>query len=266
MSQHTALLSPLPIWSLLAREILRFVRQRNRVIGALATPLLFWLFLGSGFGSSFRPPGLEGAGEMDYLSYFFPGTLLLVVLFTAIFSSISIIEDRNEGFLQGVLVAPVSRLSIVLGKVLGGAILGGGQGILLLLLGPFVGISYSPLEFLAASGVMFLTALSLSSLGFFWAWRTDSVQGFHAVMNLLLFPMWMLSGAFFPISGATGWLQWVMQANPLTYGLGALRRILYPPEIAAGLGDPSITVSLSVLGGFTLFMLVSAAWTARKSG
>src|SRR3972149_10598402 len=114
----------LPTWSLFAREVLRFVRQPGRVLGSLGTPLLFWLLLGSGFGRTFRPPGM--AEGMDYLTYFFPGTVLLVVLFTAIFSSISVIQDRTEGFLQGVLVAPVPRLAIVLGKVLGGATLGFG--------------------------------------------------------------------------------------------------------------------------------------------
>ena len=133
---HAALV--LPAWSLFRREIVRFLRQKGRVLGALGTPVLFWLVLGSGFGPSFAGSGAgRGAG---YLTYFFPGMLLMVVLFTAIFSSISIIQDRNEGFLQGVLAAPVSRLAIVLGKVLGGAALGLGQGALLLALAPFAGL------------------------------------------------------------------------------------------------------------------------------
>lgn len=253
----------LPVWSLWAREVLRFVRQRSRIIGALGTPLLFWVLLGSGFGRSLRPPGM--ALELNYLSYFFPGTVLLVVLFTAIFASISVIEDRNAGFLQGVLVAPVPRLSIVLGKVLGGATLGFLQGVLLLVLAPLTGVAAGWGGFVAACGIIFLTALALSTLGFLLAWRTDSVQGFHAVMNLLLFPMWLLSGAFFPAGGAALWVQVVMWVNPLSYGLGALRRVLYPPAVADQLGDPALLTSLVVLLGFTVVLLALAVRAARRA-
>lgn len=239
----------LPVWSLLLREILRFARQRSRVIGALGTPLLFWLVLGGGFGD---------------MAAFFPGALLMVVLFTAIFSSISIIEDRNEGFLQGVLAAPVPRLAIVLGKVLGGALLGFMQGLVLLALAPLSGVVYGLAEFFQAAGILLIIAVALSALGFVFAWRMDSVQGFHAVMNLLLFPMWMMSGAFFPIVGASGIMRALMVSNPLTYGLSALRRVLYAPEISDAMGDPSLATSLLVTGGFTLAVLVLAVIVARR--
>jgi ABC-2 type transport system permease protein len=253
----------LPAWSLFRREIVRFLRQRGRVLGALGTPVLFWLVLGSGFGPGAAGGGagaVDGAGGgAGYLTYFFPGMLLMVVLFTAIFSSISIIQDRNEGFLQGVLAAPVSRLAIVLGKVLGGAALGLGQGALLLALAPFAGLSLGAGQAAAACGVLALTAVALSAVGFLFAWGTDSVQGFHAVMNLLLFPMWMLSGAFFPESGAATWLRWVMRANPLTYGLAALRGALDG-------GTPGLDASLSliVLAAFTAATLALAVWIAAR--
>ncbi len=239
----------LPVWSLLAREILRFLRQRNRIIGALGTPLLFWLALVGGFGD---------------ISLFFPGALLMVVLFTAIFSSISIIEDRTTGFLQGVLVAPVPRLAIVLGKVLGGALLGCGQGLILLVLAPFSGVAFGVGQFFAAAGVMLLVALALSGMGFVFAWRTDSVPGFHAVMNLLLFPLWMLSGAIFPAAGASPVMQVMMAANPLSYGLGALRRVLYGSAAADSLGDPGLGLSLLVMGGFTALVLTAAVVVAQR--
>src|SRR3954466_14868072 len=130
----------LPALSLAQRELVRFVRQPNRVIGALATPIVFWLLIGAGMGKSFRAEGTVGAESGGYMQYFFPGTILMVLLFTAIFSTISIIEDRREGFLQGVLVAPVGREAIVLGKILGGTILAFGQGLIFLLLAPTVGI------------------------------------------------------------------------------------------------------------------------------
>ncbi len=123
--------------SLCWRELIRFVRQRSRIIGALATPILFWIVIGAGMGRSFRA---DMPGGSNFIEYFFPGTLVMILLFTAIFSEISIIEDRREGFLQSVLVAPVSRMAIVLGKVLGGTILATAQGLLFLLLAPLVGI------------------------------------------------------------------------------------------------------------------------------
>src|SRR4051812_33343699 len=139
----------LPALSLCERELVRFIRQPNRVVGALATPILFWLFIGAGFGSSFRAPTVAGAAvtagpQQNYIQYFFPGTVTMILLFTAIFSTISIIEDRREGFLQSVLVAPVGRMSVVLGKVLGGAGVAVGQGVGFLLLGPTVGIHLLP--------------------------------------------------------------------------------------------------------------------------
>src|SRR5204862_1547331 len=135
-SAQAALPAPglsLPALSLAKRELVRFLRQRHRVVGALATPIVFWLLIGGGMGRSFRADGTPGGG--NYLQYFFPGTVLMILLFTAIFSTISIIEDRREGFLQSVLVAPVPRMAIVLGKVLGGTVLAFGQGLIFLHLG-----------------------------------------------------------------------------------------------------------------------------------
>src|SRR3954453_3862032 len=132
----------LPAVSLAKRELVRFLRQRHRISGALATPIVFWLLIGAGMGRSFHFEGLPGGG--NYLQYFFPGTVLMILLFTAIFSTISIIEDRREGFLQSVLVAPGPRLAIVLGKVLGGTALAFGQGLIFLLLGPLAGVRPSP--------------------------------------------------------------------------------------------------------------------------
>src|SRR3982751_4811564 len=150
----------LPALSLAQRELVRFLRQRNRIVGALATPIVFWLLIGAGMGRSFRAAGTpEGYG---YLQFFFPGTILMILLFTAIFSTISIIEDRREGFLQSVLVAPVSRMSIVLGKVLGGTVLAFGQALLFLLLGPLVGVKPTAAGLVLALGLMALLAFSLT--------------------------------------------------------------------------------------------------------
>src|SRR5438034_1480428 len=148
---------PHPALSLCHRELVRFLRQRHRIVGALATPLVFWLLIGAGMNRSFKA---DVPGGDNYLRYFFPGTILMILLFTAIFSTISVIEDRREGFLQGVLVAPVSRMSIVLGKVLGGTILATGQGIIFLLLAPLTRIPLTVTTFFLCVGAMLIISFS----------------------------------------------------------------------------------------------------------
>lgn len=234
----------LPSLSLCRRELVRFIRQRNRVIGAFATPVVFWLLIGGGMGRSFRA---EGAGAAGYMEYFFPGTILMILLFTAIFSTISIIEDRREGFLQSVLVAPISRMAIVMGKVLGGTILAFGQGLIFLMLAPTVGIHLTLGSFLQSALMMLIVSFALTALGFCIAWRMSSTQGFHAIMNLFLMPMWFLSGALFPISGAWSGLKIVMMLNPLTYGLAAIREALLRHHDAGLLSTYSTDLLISLL-------------------
>ena len=246
----------LPALSLAKREFVRFLRQPHRVIGALATPIIFWLLIGLGMGHSFRGEGLPGGD--DYLQFFFPGTILMILLFTAIFSTISIIEDRREGFLQSVLVAPVPRMSIVLGKVLGGTGLAFGQGLLCLLLGPLAGLKLSALGLLESAAFLLVVAFSLTALGFCIAWRMSSTQGFHAIMNLFLMPMWFLSGALFPPRADTfAPLRWVMQMNPLTYGLAGIRRAMYTGEAAASLPSWGACAGVSLLFAVAMFLLAS---------
>ena len=249
-------------FSLCHRELVRFLRQRHRIIGALATPIVFWLLIGAGMNRSFKS---DAPGGENYLHYFFPGTVLMILLFTAIFSTISVIEDRREGFLQGVLVAPVSRMSIVLGKVLGGTILAFGQGLIFLILAPLIGIRLSLAAFALALLTMAVLSFALTALGLCIAWRMESTQGFHAIMNLFLMPMWFLSGALFPVSGAWRGLQIVMLINPLTYGLAALRRAMYwndASSSAASASMPGLGLSLSVSLLFAVIMFALASWIA----
>jgi ABC-2 type transport system permease protein len=225
------------------RELTRFFRQPSRIAGAVGTPLIVWLLVGSGLSGSFRLPGAAaGTSGVTYFQFFFPGTVALVLLFAAIFSNISVIEDRHEGFLQGVLAAPVSRAAIVAGKVLGGATLAWLQGVVFLVLAPAVGIPLTPLSALAAAGVLAVLALTLTALGFAFAWKVDSTQGFHAVMNVVLMPMWLLAGSFFPAGGVPFWLGALMRVNPLTYGLASLRWALY--GAAAPAPVPALVVTL----------------------
>ncbi|MCC6422153.1 MAG: ABC transporter permease [Phycisphaerales bacterium] len=246
----------LPAVSLCRRELVRFVRQPNRVIGALATPLVFWLLIGGGMGSSFQIK--EMAGGQNYIQYFFPGTIVMIMLFTAIFSTISIIEDRREGFLQSVLVAPVSRMAIVLGKVLGGTLLAFAQGAIFLALAPTVGIHLGVTSILLTLAMMFILSFALTGLGFCIAWRMSSTQGFHAIMNLFLLPLWFLSGALFPMDRAWGVLRWVMMLNPVTYGLSAIRRALYWGQ-PMGNHLPGMGLSLTVSVVFALGMFLAAS-------
>jgi len=243
------------------RELTRFFRQPSRIAGAVGTPLLFWLLLGSGLSGSFRLPG--GPADVSYLQYFFPGTIALVLLFAAIFSNISVIEDRHEGFLQGLLVAPVSRLGIVAGKVLGGATLAWLQGVMFLALAPASGVRLTPLSALAAAGILALLALSLTALGFAFAWKVDSVQGFHAIMNVVLMPMWLLSGSIFPVSGVPLWLGALMRINPLTYGIAALRWTLSGPAASPGSGLPGPAVSLGVTVAMGIAAFAACLWATR---
>jgi ABC-2 type transport system permease protein len=249
-------------YTLWQRELVRFFRQPSRVVGAVGSPAIFWLLLGSGFGQSFRPeasPVVNG-----YLEYFYPGTLALIVLFTAIFSTVSIIEDRHEGFLQGVLAAPVSRIDIVSGKLLGAATLATMQATIFLLAAPFAVRELTPAIVIQTVGVLALLSVSLSGLGFVVAWQFDSIQGFHAIMNLGLMPLWILSGAAFPAAGAALWVQALMRANPLTYGVAALRHAL---DTAPLRGEPSMSLCLLVIALFGIItMCLSIVLVRRDAG
>ena len=247
------------IWQ---REIVRFARQRSRIIGAFGQPVLFWLLLGSGFGKNFRYAG--GGGE-GYLEYFYPGIIAMVVLFTAIFSTFAVVDDRKARFLQGVLAAPVPRSAIVMGQVLGGATLALLQGVLLLVATPLAGVPLTLEAALASMLVMGLIGFALTALGLLLAWRIESTQGFHSIMTLLLIPLWLLSGAVFPVAGAHPLIGLIMQVNPLTYGVAALRRTLYlsAPEAVASL--PGLWISLIIMIVFSGVCFSLAVRTAERS-
>ena len=267
MATHTATLPAsapassgvlLPAFTLWWREVVRFYRQRARVVGVILSPLLFWAVLGSGFGTSFRSG--QGAGQEHYLDYFYPGTLVMIVLFTAIFTMMSVIEDRNEGFLLSVLVAPVPRAAIVLGKVLGGTTLAAAQGLIFLVFSPLVGIHMTLASFGLIVITVFLVSFALTALGFAIAWPMDSTQASHAIINLFLIPLWLLSGALFPLSKASGWIRWIMYANPLTYGVEALRILMYPEYLSPF----SLSASMLTLVLFALFMFGLAFVLANR--
>jgi len=253
------------------REIIRFFRQRNRVVGAVGQPILFWLLFGAGLQQSFRAAP-AGGSDQNFLAYYFPGTLVLILLFTAIFATISIIEDRREGFLQSVLVAPIPRWSMVLGKVWGGAVIATLQGVFFLLLAWTLDVRLGPATCVALVALLLVSAIALTSLGFLLAWRMESTQGFHAIMNLVLMPMWLLSGAFFPVPPAHPGaalsqvaLHWCMLINPLTYCVAGVRQLLFTEEELAGLWVPSLAVCWTITLLFAAVTFLMACRLARQN-
>lgn len=250
----------LPAWALCRREVVRFLRQRNRIVGALATPLVFWLLIGSGVGPGLRLPGMPA--DMTYLAYFFPGTVVMILLFTAIFSTISVIEDRREGFLQGVLVAPVAPEAIVLGKFLGGMTLAAGQGMLFCAAAPMAGLPMDAGVIARLVPAVLLVSFGLVGLGFVVAWPLDSTQGFHAIMNVFLLPLWMLSGALFP-AAAGSWMRFAVQVNPVAYGTAAVRRAFYGDSAVMGF-VPSYATAMAVCALFAALMFALSVWMVRR--
>jgi ABC-2 type transport system permease protein len=241
----------IPVRALWWRDVIRFLRQRNRIIGALATPLVFWLLIGSGFGPSFHDA--SGHANETYLAYFFPGTVVLIMLFTAIFSTISVIEDRREGFLQGALVAPLSPATIPLAKFLGGTTLAVLQAMLFSLLAPLAHIPIGLGQALLMLPAFLLVGFCMTGLGFLVAWPMDSTQGFHAIMNIFLMPLWMMSGALFPMPPGSGWLYWVGLLNPVSYSVSAIRDALVPRGALVPLPHYLLSLLITALFGAVTF-------------
>ena len=241
------------------RELVRYARQPTRLAGSLAQPLLFWLFMGSGFGDSVR----FGPAGVDYGQFFFPGIVLMLLLFAAIFSTITLIEDRTSGFLQGVLVAPVSRLGLVLGKLCGGTAIALVQALLFLLFAPLAGFALSPALLLGLLPFLLVVGLGFTGLGFAVAWKMDTTAGYHAVMSVVMLPMWLLSGALFPLENASAWLGWIMRCNPTTYALIVVRGVFYQP-LGALWQDGAFVVALAVTLVWTGLMVALAVWIVRR--
>ncbi|MBU8898310.1 ABC transporter [Corallococcus sp. H22C18031201] len=248
---------------LLARDVVRFFRQPSRVVGALAQPILFWFVIGSGFAGSFRVEGAQGLG---YQQFFFPGVVTMVVLFSAIFATITVIEDRKEGFLQAVLAGPGSRLAVVLGKALGSSTIALMQASLFLLLAPLAGVRGDTVNLPLLAAVMVLSALALTGMGMSLAWWVRSSAGYHAVMSIVLLPMWVLSGAMFPLKGAGPVMAWVMRLNPMRFSVEGVRRALYGVEASAAVGSAQSGLGLEVpvLLAFAVVFLGLAAFSVSR--
>jgi ABC-2 type transport system permease protein len=207
------------------RELIRTIRERARIVGALAQPLMWLLIMGTGLTSLVQAGG--GSSAIDLRTFLFPGMLAMTVVMPSIFSAGSIVWDREFGFLREMLVAPVSRTSIVVGKCLGGATVATAQGCIVLAFAGLVGVPYSPTLILALLGMMLLLSLSLTALGTVLAARMKGMQSFMAVMQMGIMPMLFLSGAMFPLSNLPAWLSVLTRLNPLTYAVDPMRHVVF---------------------------------------
>ena len=242
------------------RDLVRFFRQPSRLVGALGQPVIFWFVIGAGMSGTFRMPG-AGTG---YLAYFYPGVVLMVVLFASIFTTLSVIEDRHRGFLQTVLAGPGSRGALVVGKTLGSAAVALAQAALFLLLAPAAGYRWGAVSWPLLAAALALAAVGLAALGFAVAWLVDNVQGYHAVQMTLLVPLWVVSGAMFPLPEGRPGFAAVMRWNPISYAVSATRRALAGPG-APGVLPGSAARDLAVLAAFAAAALALAVLSTRRA-
>lgn len=246
------------IWT---RDLLRFSRDRARLIGSLGQPLLFLLLFGGGFSSAIS--GL-GQGEVNYTQFLFPGILAMTVLFTSVFSAVSVVWDREFGFMKEVMVAPVARTAVAAGKVAGGSTVALLQGVVILALAPLLGIRLSLQQIGLILGILILLALMMTALGLLIASRQRSMEGFHMIMNFLLLPMFFLSGAFFPLQGVPLWMHLLASIDPVTYGVDPLRQVVLREVMSSSalqsIALRPIALNAVLMAGLGLLFLFPAVW------
>jgi ABC-2 type transport system permease protein len=229
------------------RDMIHLLRERSRWLGVVVQPLLFWGLIGSGLAGAFVLRDAQGLG---YLEYLFPGILAMVVLFTAVFATMSVIEDRQQGFLQQVMVGPGSHAALVLGKTAGVTTMALIQAGLCLLAAPLAGFSLAAVDWPSLMLTLVLGCIGLTAVNFTLAWLVDSTAGYHGILSIVLLPLWIISGAMFPAASGLAWLEPLMRANPMTYLVDALRHSLYGG--VAPVGHVSLAVALLVLTGCAL--------------
>jgi ABC-2 type transport system permease protein len=243
------------VYALWLRSLKRYIRSKSRIIGSVAMPLFFLIFLGFGLNSVVQIPGMG----QDYIQFLIPGIISMSVLFTSIFAGIQIIWDKQFGFLKETLVAPVSRLEIMFGQTLGGATTAFIQGVIILFLSLLIGLNITGVPgFLIAFGFMALIGISFTAFGIAIASRMEDMQGFQLVMNFVVFPIFGFSGALFPISSLPSWAAALTLFDPLTYGVEGIRYGL------TGVSQINPAMSLVVLGSFSVVMTILGAYLFRK--
>ena len=262
------------IWVVAFRELLHFISDRTRIISSLMFPLMFLVVFGAGFSRIVG--GL--AGGVDFIHFIYPGILAMTVLTSSLLSGTSVVVDREHGFLKEVLVAPLSRVGVILGKALGGSLTSLLQGMIMLVIAPIIGLSITPLLVVKLLPTLLILSLALSGLGILMATRMHSQQGFQFLMQLIVFPLMFLAGVFFPVDGVPVWLQIVAKVNPLTYGVDAIRQIFLAPQITNAAAEISggevvstgITLSghrmgvvedIMVIGLIGFVLLLAGVWS-----
>ena len=216
------------IWVIAYRDILRFIQDRPRLIGSFAMPLLFLVIFGAGFN---RVIGSLAPG-VDFIQFIYPGIIAMTVLTGSLMSGLSIVWDREFGFLREVLVAPISRNTVVIGKAVGTAVVTLAQGFVMLILAPIIGVHIDGMLVLKLIPILIIISLCLSGLGILVASRMRSQQGFQMLVQIIIMPLVFLSGVFFPVNNVPTWLEVVSKLNPLTYGVDAIRQLFLRVDIA----------------------------------
>ncbi|KYK28187.1 MAG: ABC transporter permease [Theionarchaea archaeon] len=234
------------VYVICMRDIRRFFREKSQVIGSVARPAFWLVIMGTGFSTVFR------SETGTYAQFLFPGIIGMTVLFTSIFSAVSIIWDRQFGFLREILVAPVSRTSVAVGKTLSGCFQSMIQGAIILALSPIVNVRLTPVMVIQVLLLIFLASFALTSLGLLIASRMESHEGFNLIINFLVMPMFLLSGAFFPIQGLPVWMRSVVAVNPLSYAVDALRGVIL------GVYEHALATDILFMAGFAVVMTTVA--------
>ena len=248
------------IYVIVAREFKKFVRERSRLFSAIARPLL-WLFI-VGAGMSRLVPRTSG---VPYTQFIFPGIIGMTILFSSIFSSISIIWDKEFGFMKEILVAPVSRLSIVVGKALSGTIVSTIQAVIILALFPVIGFKLTLLQIVAVILVSIFTSFCISAFGIVLATFYESYESFSVIMNFIIMPMFFLSGAMYPVRLLPHILRLVAKLNPLTYGIDAMKHAIFPHETGPmGPDFPLVADAIVIIIISVIFVLVAGRSFERK--
>jgi ABC-2 type transport system permease protein len=251
---------PNVIYVIVAREFKKFVRERSRLLAAAARPMIWLFFVGAGMSRLVRP--VEG---VTYTQFIFPGILGMTILFSSIFSSISIIWDKEFGFMKEILVAPVSRFSIVVGKALSGTVVSTLQAVIILCFFPLLGIKLGVMDILGVVAVCALVAFTISSFGIVLATFYESYESFSVIMNFIVMPMFFLSGAMYPVKLLPDALKLVSKLNPLTYGVDAIKHLMTPLREGPMSPDFPLVLDLLVIAALSVvFVTVSARLFERK--
>lgn len=254
------------VYTIWYRDVLRFWREKIRLVSAFGMPLLFLVVFGSGLSGSM---GMLAPG-VDFTKFMFPGIVSMIVIMQSFMSGMSVVWDREFGFLKEVLVAPVSRTAVAVGKTIGGATIGAAQGVLILVFAPLLGVRLSPVLILELVPLLFIMGCAVSGLGILIASRMRSMEAFMMVMNILVFPIIFLSGVFFPLGNLPTWMAVLVKVNPVTYAVASIRELMLP-----GIHSGSFSANLFghvmstgedivLVAGFALVMVVLAMWSFRQ--